>query len=101
MTEEGRLDSVLAAAFPDLSRARVQRLIASEAVLVDGAPARTGMPYASNHPGEIGPAGDSRLPSQAARRTAGTASEHGPRLRLAPRPTPCWRPTPTSSEQPR
>ena len=40
MTEEGRLDSVLAAAFPDLSRARVQRLIASEAVLVDGAPAR-------------------------------------------------------------
>ena len=40
VTEEGRLDSVLAAAFPDLSRARVQRLIASEAVLVDGAPAR-------------------------------------------------------------
>ena len=40
MTEEGRLDAVLAAAFPDLSRARVQRLIASEHVLVDGAPAR-------------------------------------------------------------
>ena len=40
MTEEGRLDAVLAAAFPDLSRARVQRLIANEHVLVDGAPAR-------------------------------------------------------------
>ncbi len=40
MTEEGRLDAVLAAAYPDLSRARVQRLIASEAVLVDGEPAR-------------------------------------------------------------
>ena len=40
MTEEGRLDAVLAAAFPDLSRSRVQRLIANECVLVDGAPAR-------------------------------------------------------------
>ncbi len=40
MTEGGRLDAVLAAAFPDLSRARVQRLIAGERVLVDGAPAR-------------------------------------------------------------
>ena len=40
MTEEGRLDAVLAAAYPDLSRARVQRLIANEHVLVDGAPAR-------------------------------------------------------------
>ena len=40
MTEEGRLDAVLAAAYPDLSRARVQRLIANERVLVDGAPAR-------------------------------------------------------------
>ncbi|MCY3505475.1 MAG: RluA family pseudouridine synthase [Chloroflexi bacterium] len=40
MTEEGRLDTVLAAAYPDLSRARVQRLIANEHVLVDGAPAR-------------------------------------------------------------
>jgi len=40
VTEEGRLDAVLAAAFPDLSRARVQRLIANERVLVDGAPAR-------------------------------------------------------------
>ena len=30
MTEEGRLDAVLAAAFPDLSRSRVQRLIANE-----------------------------------------------------------------------
>ena len=40
MTEEGRLDAVIAAAFPDLSRARVQRLIANEHVLVDGAPAR-------------------------------------------------------------
>ena len=40
MTEEGRLDTVLAAAFPDLSRSRVQRLIANDHVLVDGAPAR-------------------------------------------------------------
>ena len=40
MTGEGRLDAVLAAAYPDLSRARVQRLIANEHVLVDGAPAR-------------------------------------------------------------
>ena len=40
MTEEGRLDAVIAAAFPDLSRARVQRLIAGKAVLVDGLPAR-------------------------------------------------------------
>lgn len=40
MTEEGRLDAVLAAAYPDLSRARVQRLIATEAVLVNGEPAR-------------------------------------------------------------
>lgn len=47
MTEEGRLDAVLAAAYPDLSRARVQRLIAGEHVLVDGAPARK-----STHVGE-------------------------------------------------
>ncbi len=40
MTETGRLDAVLAAAFPDLSRARVQRLIANERVLLNGAPAR-------------------------------------------------------------
>ncbi|MCY3883075.1 MAG: RluA family pseudouridine synthase [Chloroflexi bacterium] len=40
MTEGGRLDAVLAAAYPDLSRARVQRLIANEAVLVNGEPAR-------------------------------------------------------------
>ena len=40
MTGEGRLDAVLAAAFPDLSRARAQRLIAGGRVLVDGAPAR-------------------------------------------------------------
>ncbi len=40
MTEEGRLDAVLAAAFADLSRARVQRLIAGNHVLVDGVPAR-------------------------------------------------------------
>ena len=64
------------------------RLGASPVAFLDGAPARTGMPYASNHPGEIGPVGDSRPPSRAARRTAATASEHGPRLRLAPRPTP-------------
>ena len=40
MSGEGRLDAILAAAYPDLSRARVQRLIANEHVLVDGAPAR-------------------------------------------------------------
>ncbi len=40
MTEEGRLDAVLATAFPDLSRARVQRLISNERVLVNGEPAR-------------------------------------------------------------
>ena len=40
VVEAGRLDAVLAAAFPDLSRARVQRLIANDHVLVDGAPAR-------------------------------------------------------------
>ena len=64
------------------------RLGASPVAFLDGAPARTGMPYASNHPGEIGPVGDSRPPSRAARRTVATASEHGPRLRLAPRLTP-------------
>ena len=40
VAEGGRLDAVLAAAFPDLSRARIQRLIAATHVLVDGAPAR-------------------------------------------------------------
>ena len=40
VVEAGRLDAVLAAAFPDLSRARLQRLIANQQVLVDGAPAR-------------------------------------------------------------
>ena len=41
--EGGRLDAVLAAAFPDLSRARLQRLIAGDCVLVDGGPARKSM----------------------------------------------------------
>ena len=41
--EGGRLDAVLAAAFPDLSRARLQRLIAGEWVRVDGGPARKSM----------------------------------------------------------
>lgn len=36
----GRLDKALAEAFPDLSRARVQALIAEGAVTVDGEPAR-------------------------------------------------------------
>ena len=41
--EGGRLDAVLAAAFPDLSRARLQRLIAGDCVLVDGGPVRKSM----------------------------------------------------------
>ncbi len=40
VAEDGRLDAVLAAACPDLSRARLQRLIAGGQVLVAGAPAR-------------------------------------------------------------
>lgn len=39
-TAEGRLDAVLAAACPDLSRARLQRLIAEGHVTVNGAPAQ-------------------------------------------------------------
>lgn len=36
---EGRLDAALANALPDLSRARIQALIAEEALLIEGAPA--------------------------------------------------------------